>query len=1003
MNNLRKTLFIVIIISFGLSLSKIQSVHAQGESKKTLHVVDASSNNFPPMNFLGKDGGLTGFGREMADAVIKEVGGEVEHIHSSQWVEVLNWLETGQADFIHDTGYTQERDQFLDYSDPIIAMPEVIFVRPDEYSINGLDSLKGKTVACVNEHITHLYLKQFPEISVFIVKTPVEGIYELISGKVDAFVYPKQIALYLVQNLRLRDKIKITGKPLRTLSWSMVVKQGNEELLQRLNEGIAKVHKSGQYDRIYKKWWGGKVLSGYTKEQLVILTIMATGISLAVIMSITLLLFSRRLKKRVQEKTISLSREVEERKIIEAKLEAEKEFINAVLENIEDGIVACGKDGVLTLFNRASIEFHNLPEKPIPAEEWAQHYDLFLADGITPMKKEDIPLFRALQGTHVKEMEMVIAPKNGKNRILLASGQPLHDERGELLGAVVTMNDITERKYAEAELQKANAVLDIKVQERTRELLKLSENLSKEIDERKKSEDDLALSKMEHEEAQQIAQIGHWALDLSADDLTWSDEVFRIFKLKKGEKPTYEYFLSIIHPDDKDDVNNAFYDSVKNKTDYDITHRLLFNDGSIKYVHEQGKTYCDQIGTPYRSMGTVQDISLQKTIEDEKEQLMQKLEQSQRMEAIGTLAGGIAHDFNNILTPIIGYTELVMGALPQGSAEVSMLHEVKDAGIRAKELVKQILSFSRKSEQEKVPLKITVIVKEALKLLRSSIPTSIDIKQDIDENCGPVMCDATQIHQVMMNLATNAYHAMMSDGGVLEVSMKGIALSEEESKLIENLPMGKYVRIIVSDTGQGIDPKTLDKIFDPYFTTKETGEGTGLGLSVVLGIVKDHGGHIKVYSEKEQGTTFAVYLPEIKTQEKNAHTEEVGALPLGNERILLVDDEEAITTMLTLILERLGYKVTSKIDSIEALECFRENPSQFDLVITDQTMPHISGSELAKRMLEIRSNIPIILCTGYSSLISKEKTGALGVRHFLMKPVMIPELAKTIRKVLGDK
>lgn len=866
MNNLRIIFFIILIISFGTFLLNIQLVNAQGESKKKLLFVDASSNNFPPMNVLDKDGSLTGFGRELADAVIKEVGNEIKHIHSSRWVEVLEWIDTGKADFIHDTGYTEERDKFLDYSEPIIEMPETIFVRPDEYSITDIDSLKGKTVACVNKHISHLYLKQFPEISLFVVKTPVEGIYELISGKVDAFIYPKQIVLYLVQSLRLRDKIKVTGEPLRTLTWSMVVKEGNIELLKLLNEGIAKVRKSGQYDRIYEKWWGEKVLSGYTKKQLIVLTIMTTGISLAVMLSIILFFFSRKLKQKIKERTVLLSQEIEERKLIETDLEKEKEFIKAVLENIEDGIVACDKEGILTLFNRAMREFHCLTEKPIPAEEWPQYYNLFLSDGTTPMQKEDVPLFCALQGAHVKNIEMVISPKQGKKRILLASGQPFLDDQGNLLGAVASLHDVTERKYAEEALKKAHDELEIKVKMRTLELQQSYEKLAKEIAER--------------------------------------------------------------------------------------------------------------------------------------EAIESKLRQSHKMEAIGTLAGGIAHDFNNILAAILGYADMAKDDIPEYSPAKYQIDQVLKAGNRAKDLVKHILSFSRKEAQERIPVQIHLIANEALKLLRASIPTTVKIQQNIDPACGNILADPTQIHQVLMNICTNAAQAMDENGGVLDVSLDCVEF--DENGMVEGTKVGSYVRLVIKDMGAGIDSKVIDRIFDPYFTTKETGKGSGMGLAVVHGIVKSHDGMMTVESNPGEGTTFYVYFPRTKNhiQEEIEDTE---PLPMGKERILVVDDEKSLVDLIKQRVERLGYQVTAMTSSVEALELFRSQPNSFDLVISDQTMPELTGARLAKKIMEIRPNIPIIICSGYSSKMDAEKANYAGISAFIMKPVDKKDLAKTIRQVLNGK
>jgi len=410
--------------------------------------------------------------------------------------------------------------------------------------------------------------------------------------------------------------------------------------------------------------------------------------------------------------------------------------------------------------------------------------------------------------------------------------------------------------------------------------------------------------------------------------------------------------------------------------------------------------FADISATPTEFGGKAWMIGLFRDV-TERIRMEERVRQSQKMEAIGTLAGGIAHDFNNLLSPIIGYTELVMDSLPRGTEEASLLIEVKEASIRARELVQQILAFSRKGTEEKKPLKIQLIIKEALKLLRSSIPSSIEIREDIDDKCGPVMCDPTNIHQIMMNLCTNAYHAMMQDGGVLEVSLNSITVRQEDTQLVGELPVGTYIRLIVRDTGHGMDKSTVRRIFEPYFTTKEKGEGTGLGLPLVHTIVENHNGKIKVYSSPEEGATFTIYLPQIIFPQEDIEVQKEETLPSGTEHILLVDDEKSIVAMFTRVLEALGYQVTGLTDSIEALECFREDAGQFDLVITDQTMPHLSGYELAKRMLEINPGIPIILCTGFSSIISKEKSESLGIKKMLMKPIMKSEMAKVIRSVLG--
>ncbi|QTA87233.1 ATP-binding response regulator [Desulfonema magnum] len=397
------------------------------------------------------------------------------------------------------------------------------------------------------------------------------------------------------------------------------------------------------------------------------------------------------------------------------------------------------------------------------------------------------------------------------------------------------------------------------------------------------------------------------------------------------------------------------------------------------------------------------DIRDRKKADQEKAKLQTQLRQAQKMEAIGTLAGGIAHDFNNILFSIFGYTEMTIDIVPENSPAQRNLMQVLKAADRARNLVQQILAFSRESNQELRPLRIQPVIKESLKLLRASLPSTIEIRQNIDEKCGSVMGDPTQIHQIMMNLCTNAYHAMLESGGVLLVSLGETELGADETIYYSNIEPGLYLKLSVSDTGHGMISETVERIFDPYFTTKEMEKGTGLGLSVVHGIVKSHKGHISVYSEPGMGTTFHICLPLVKKEptEQKPVSEK---LLLGNgERILLVDDEQQIVQMEKLMLQRLGYEVTTLTSSSEALNLFRMKPENFDLVITDMTMPGMTGVELSKALMDIRADIPIILCTGFSEIITEEKAKAIGIDEYVMKPMLKSEIARAIRRTLGDK
>jgi len=398
--------------------------------------------------------------------------------------------------------------------------------------------------------------------------------------------------------------------------------------------------------------------------------------------------------------------------------------------------------------------------------------------------------------------------------------------------------------------------------------------------------------------------------------------------------------------------------------------------------------------------GIVRDITKRKQAEEEHRKLEVQLEQAQRMEAIGTLAGGIAHDFNNILSAIMGYTELVREDVPEGTKAHANLQEVFKAGIRAKDLVGQIRAFSRQREHEQKPVRISSIIKEALGLLRPSLPTTIEIRQNIQTESDTVLADPSQIHQVLMNLCTNAAHAMREKGGVLELTLEEVDLDTHDVASYPGLTTGAYVRLSVSDTGHGMNRRVMKRIFDPYFTTKEKGVGTGLGLAVVDGIVKTHGGAITAYSEPEKGATFHVYLPRIEHPEAAVEAEGIEPFPTGHERILFVDDEKVLVDIGKQMLERLGYQVTARTSSTEALEAFRAQPEKFDLVITDQTMPNMTGETLAKELTQIRPDIPVILCTGYSEIPSESKLGASAIRDVVRKPIIVREMANTIRRVL---
>jgi len=432
----------------------------------------------------------------------------------------------------------------------------------------------------------------------------------------------------------------------------------------------------------------------------------------------------------------------------------------------------------------------------------------------------------------------------------------------------------------------------------------------------------------------------------------------------------------------------------------ELKHKLA--NGELKDV-EIRSNIIDMEEDKVANFVIIHDITDRIRAEEEKKRLEAQLRQSHKMEAIGTLAGGIAHDFNNILWVINGNTELALAETPKGSPARYNLAKVEEACQRATNLVTQILSFTRQREKKPQPLKISSMVKESLKFLRSSLTTNIEIREIITAKSDLILADLTQINQVLMNLYTNAAHAMRENGGVLEVSLVNIEIDEKDTASLSGLASGKYIILTVRDTGCGIQPDCTERIFDPYFTTKEVGDGTGMGLAVAYGIIRNHGGTITVDSKPEEGAIFHVFLPVIEEHEMESETETFESLPTGNERILFVDDEEAVLEMAEQILKRLGYEVEIKQNPVEALESFKAQPDKYDLVITDQGMPNMTGENLAREIMSIRPNIPIIMCTGYSELFSAEKALAIGIKAYLIKPIVKSEFAKTLRRILDDK
>ncbi len=427
---------------------------------------------------------------------------------------------------------------------------------------------------------------------------------------------------------------------------------------------------------------------------------------------------------------------------------------------------------------------------------------------------------------------------------------------------------------------------------------------------------------------------------------------------------------------------------------------LLLNNKQRTYITYMSPVF-NSNGNALAIAGVSTDITDRKKEEEERKNLEIRLRKKQKMEALGTMAGGIAHDFNNILFPIIGFAEMTLEEFSGESQASDNIKEILKATRRAKDVVSQILSFSREIPRDQTPFLLQDVLNESMSLLRASIPKNIDIRLEVDSGCPAILGDATEFHQVIVNLCMNAYHAMENEGGNLIIRLNMVTLSIKDMDKT-TLSQGRYVMLSVSDNGCGMKPEVLEHIFDPYFSTKEVGKGTGLGMAVVFGIVKSHGGDIRIFSRPGAGTDVKIYLPPVEIQPEEIEIVHNGIVLGGSEHILLVDDEAQITKMEKLMLEKLGYRVTAMTDSEKALRSFTANPYEFDLIITDLTMPVIPGDRLSHKMLAIRDDIPIILCTGYREKLKGKTNRELGVQDVIIKPMRVKEVASIVRKVLDN-
>ena len=676
------------------------------------------------------------------------------------------------------------------------------------------------------------------------------------------------------------------------------------------------------------------------------------------------------------------NRDITERKQVEELLNIASAYNRSLIETSPDPLVTISAEGKITDVNTATQRFTGCSRDELIGTDFSDYF--------TDTEKAHAGYQQVFRDGSVKDYELELRHKNGQAITVLYNASLYRDESGKVMGIFAAARDITDLKNAERKLQELNQNLEERVAERSADLIATNRQLLREINEHSGTASSLRESEQRMKMVIESSPVGIFVI--------------------QDEKYTFanQAFVNIFGLTDSSDVIGTqletLYSADSGKRISDIARQCVDRSEMININGLQVLTRDEQAChlniwiQPIETWGSSAVMGFMVDISGEVE-LRSHLNKSQKMEALGSLAGGIAHDFNNVLFGIGGYTELALKSVPSDSLANKQLKQVLAATERAANLVRHILTFSREAEQEKRPLLISLILKESLNFLRATITQNVEIRRNISADLHSVKSDPTQIHQIIMNLVTNAAHAMKNTGGVLEVSLVEVSLTEDFVKTRPGMVPGTYQKLKVSDTGHGMTPETLGRIFDPYFTTKQPGEGTGLGLSVVYGIVRDNNGTITVSSVPDAGTTFEVYFPIV--MEKETSSEETDQVaPLGTGRILLVDDETMVTEPTKSAIEDLGYEVVAENDPVRALSKFKAQPYSFDLIITDMSMPKMTGLQLSWKISEIRKDIPIILITGFSDLLDDKTPSDYGIREFIYKPIRKLILAQTISKVL---
>lgn len=924
-------------VFFWAILSPVCSAQTPAE-----HIRIGVYTNTPPYAFIEDSGTPKGIFIDYIRELERRINLPFHIVETPSFAAAWDLAAQGQLDMLVAATPSEKHKKEFNLSEPYHIAPVVLITREKYPTVRHLKEFVGKTIVVNKNQITEQWIQtDYPGIMLMPVEDYKTGLRMVSENKADAYAGGMPVLTWYIRQNRITNlKIAATTEYEYRLSFALKKDTKTKLKIEDVNMALREISPE-EKEKIFEKWVS--LPSQAAIDWKFVRNIIGTVVFLSTIICLIIYLWNLRLQNEINKKE----------RIEKALKESERQMA-ALIGNLPGIVYRCRKDRHWTMLY---ISDGCKKITGYDSDELIMNKKIAYSDLIHEEDQDRISeqVNLALQKKEPFTIEYRIKDRHGNEKWLWEKGSGYFNETSRSI---------------------------------------LLEGVIIDISNRKKMEIDLLESEKNLLEAQQITRMGSWVWDMATDKVSCSPEMLKIMTLDENTRVVKSRVIfDRIHKEDIERVRRKLNDAIKNGGLYETEFRIVLPKGRIKIIHGLGNPVYDMNGTPVMVKGTGQDVT-------ESRELEKRLNQAQKMEAIGTLAGGIAHDFNNILSSMLGFAQVALHSSPKESDIVDDLKEIVSAGHRARDLVRQILTFARRTGDDISPIQVAPIAKEVLKFIRSTIPSNVELKTDINTTSA-ILGNPSQVHQVFLNLLTNAAQAMDENGGCIDVKIDEISPKATGDFELSGPAVQKQIRIIISDTGQGIAEDLLETIFEPYFTTKQKSDGTGLGLATVRSIIESYHGTIRVESRLKKGTCFTVHLPVCESCETKPASTVSPSVPVkGKEHLLLIDDETAIIKLNKKILEKLGYRITAQTSSEQALSLFKQDADQFDLVVTDMTMPKVSGYQVAEQMIKIRPDIPIILCTGYSNTLSNVDVSKTGIRAVLEKPVSMNQLSETIRSVL---